>query len=284
MVGAGRGGAGTTDCRPSLPSPSPAGGPITVATSRDARRDVTLFTTRLRAGNMRWQRAREGVSSYGVTGAKRSTGGSNGAPGSPRGHLASAGGLLIAPLRSRHLSPFGRGGACSAARVAAAARAARVPPVGSPAENDRRSASTPGGRRCAGVELVVASCVAPRWLCVLPRSDLPRYREAHGCAVRSRDMALAPHMLRRWLWLVLPDAASRSCARSATVERRRQLAGHGMQLAPANLPRRAVHSQTHPPSRADDTAGPEPKQEKVSCRRRGVASTMSQVRALVNVR
>ena len=109
-----------------------------------------------------------------------------------------------------------------------------------------------------------ASCAAPARLCARPRSDLPRYREAHGCAVRTRDTARAPHTWRRWPWLALLAAASRSCARSATVERRRQLADHGMQPEPASLPRHAVHSQTHPPSTADHTAGPYPKQGKVS--------------------
>jgi hypothetical protein len=260
--GADRGWGGTTDWWPAYRRPSGPSAGTTVATSGDACRDVTLFTSGLRAGNIRPDvRGRGFLVRRGRSDAQ--TGGrSNGAPGSPRGHPASAGGLLVASLRPRHLADVAR----------------------HLAENDRRSASTPGGRRCAGVELVVASCVAPRWLCVLPRSNLPRFREAHGCAMRSRDTARAPHMLRRWLWLVLLDAASRSCARSATVGRRRQLADRGMQLVPANLPRRAVHSQTHPPSTADHTAGPEPKQEKVSARGGTPATTMSQVTVLVNVR
>jgi hypothetical protein len=66
------------------------------------------------------------------------------------------------------------------------------------------------------------------------------------------------------------------------VERRRRLAGHGMQLVPASLPRRAVHSQTHPPSSADHTAGTNPKQGKIRGPADGKAATMSQVSPLVN--
>jgi hypothetical protein len=66
------------------------------------------------------------------------------------------------------------------------------------------------------------------------------------------------------------------------VERRRQPADRGMQPEPASLPRRAVHSQTYPPSEADHTAGPNPKQGKVSGWWGPRPPTMSQVRVVVN--
>jgi hypothetical protein len=67
------------------------------------------------------------------------------------------------------------------------------------------------------------------------------------------------------------------------VERRRQLADRGMRLVPASLPRRAVHSQTHPPSTADHTAALHSKQEEPARSKGPRPSTMSQVKGVVNV-
>ena len=178
------------------------------------------------------------------------TGGSNGAA---RATGSAAGGLLVAPLQSRHLlSRCGGGGdRVTNLCIATIGPRARAPKT-------TNAAPPPPGVGAASVTCssAAASCAGPAKLCARPRSDLPRFREAHGCAVRSRDRARAPHTWRRWSWLALLAAASRSSARSATAERRRQPADHDMQPEPASLPRRAVHSQTHPPSRPDHTAGP----------------------------
>jgi hypothetical protein len=56
-----------------------------------------------------------------------------------------------------------------------------------------------------------------------------------------------------------------------------------MRPEPASLPRRAVHSQTHPPSGADDTAGPDPIQGKLSTVSGTETLVISQVSAVVNV-
>jgi hypothetical protein len=56
-----------------------------------------------------------------------------------------------------------------------------------------------------------------------------------------------------------------------------------MRPEPASLPRRAVHSQTHPPSGADDTAGPDPIQGKLSTVSGRETLVISQVSAVVNV-
>ena len=127
-----------------------------------------------------------------------------------------------------------------------------------------------------------ASCAAPRRPCVQPRSVLPRSREAHGCAVRSRDTARASVSWRRWMWRALRTAGSGSCARRSAVERRRPPAGRDMRLEPANLPRRAVHSQTHPPSTADHTAALQSKQEEPARSKGPRPSTMSQVKGVVH--
>lgn len=233
-------------------------GRLTVATCGDAGRDVTPFTSHLRSGNMprnvrgRGFLVRRGWSDAIDRGEQWRTWGSGGNRSSERrgvAHRVAPATPLPAPAAHRWRRPRRRAGRpeCTGRHGCGAADRA---------QNDGRSASARSGRRCVAVDLVVAaSCAAPRWLCAQPRSNLPRSHEAHGCAVRSRDTAHAPGTWRKSPWPVLRAAASRSSARSATVERRPQTADRGMQLAPASLPRRAVHSQTHPPSSADHTAG-----------------------------
>lgn len=254
-------------CPRSLPPGRARPAAATLVGGAHTSRDVTLFTSDLRSGNMR-----------------RTT-------QEPRGVPRTAW-LERAIDRGEQWRRSGD-------RVGSRGVARRIAPATPPLSKDERldgSGDTAHGRRTTdaappppGVDaasvpcwLAAVSCAGPAKLCARPRSDLPRYREAHGCAVRSRDRARAPHTWRRWSWLALHDAASRSCARSATVERRRRPADRGMQPEPASLPRRAVHSQTHPPSRADHTAGPYLIQGKVCRVSGGQITTMSQVSAVVN--
>ena len=140
--------------------------------------DVTLFTSDLRSGNMRrtTQEPRGFLVRRGWSDAI-DKGGAMAPPG-PRGYGMSRGvARRIAPATPprRRL----RRAPVDAHATAPKTTDAAPPPLGVDA------ASVP----CSSA---AASCAAPARLCARPRSDLPRYREAHGCAVRSRDTALAP--------------------------------------------------------------------------------------------
>ena len=175
-------------------------------------------------------------------------------------------GLLVGSLQSRHRPPPG---ACAAASPA-------VPPKTTDAAPPPQWTTL---RRVAG--LVAASCAAPRWLCVQPRSVLPRSREAHGCAVRSRDTAPAPHMWRKWLWLALPGLSfslfRSKCDGGKDDSLRATACSTNL---PVFLDTLCTHRHTPLPRRTIQPVRPETR--KSSRGARAGAATMSQVSRAVN--